>query len=113
MTSNSAPANVIRKHKASLLSLDHHLHKKLVIECADGRMVRGVLEGYDSNMNIILNHSVIVHQDATNPFSPQITAQSKEVCRALGAVVVRGANVVSVYAADGSMLVVNDDPLAK
>ena len=112
--SNTDSADVIRKHKASLLSLDHHMHKKLVVERVDGRFVRGSLKGFDSNMNLILQDALVIHEKAANPFSHQIAnASHPDVCRSLGAAVLRGAVVAAVYGADGSLLVEkSSDPLA-
>jgi small nuclear ribonucleoprotein (snRNP)-like protein len=120
------PVHVIRKHKASLLSLDQYLHKPILLELSDlannsngstnGRMVRGTLKGFDSNLNVILADALIIHQDALNPFSPQITNSShKDVCRALGATIIRGSTIQAVYAANGSQLLTaaSTDPLAQ
>jgi small nuclear ribonucleoprotein (snRNP)-like protein len=120
------PVNVIRKHKASLLSLDQYLHKPIIIEMnlnheqqnsgGNSRMIRGTLKGFDSNLNVILSDALLIHQDSFNPFSPQITnANHKDVCRSLGATIVRGSTIQSVYAANGSQLMSSassNDPLA-
>ena len=121
MAQQTNPINVIRKHKASLLSLDQHLHKPIIIELSEfsgtgGRMVRGTLKGFDSNLNVILADALVIHQDAVNPFSPQISSAShKDVCRALGATIIRGSTIQAVYAANGSQLLTSastTDPLA-
>lgn len=100
---DEASVNTIRKQKASLLSLDHHMRKTLVIEPSHGgRMVRGLLQGFDSNMNLILTNAVIVHQDSDNPFKPVL--DGKDICRELGATIVRGNIVAAIYGLDGTVL---------
>jgi small nuclear ribonucleoprotein (snRNP)-like protein len=107
-------ASTIRKKKESLLSLEHHMNKWLVIEQSNsGRMIRGILKGFDSNMNLILMNTVIVHEDAPNAFAKVLDV--KDVVRELGACVLRGGVVGAIYSLEGTQIASssnNNDPLA-
>ncbi len=104
--------SVISKQKVSLQSLDDFMDKRIAVECVDGRVVRCELKGFDSNLNLVVKDALVVRRGAANPFSPQITgAGHPDVCRVLGAVVIRGSLVLAVYRADGATLV-SADPLA-
>ena len=78
-------AHILRK-KQSILALEKHLDKKIIVECIGERELVGVLKGFDSNMNIVLGES-------TETFG------ATKATRKLGAAIVRGGFVVSVLPA--------------
>lgn len=95
----------IHKKKEALLSLEKYAKKKVVVECY-GRLIQGVLRGFDSNLNLVLNdaieadsHSVGTHEVLRS------TEFDKGVRRFLGAIVIRGNAVMSVCPLDGAEVV--------
>lgn len=40
-----------------------YLHKSVSVEVKGGKTYRGVLDGFDQHMNIVLNDTVEVHSD--------------------------------------------------
>lgn len=85
----------IYKKKASLLSLEKYVGKGVVIHGVDGRVVHGILKGFDSNLNLVLANTMEVIRDLTGAEHP--TAPQE---RRIGPVVIRGAAVSSVEARD-------------
>lgn len=61
--------------------LDESIGKVVLIKLKGGRMVRGVLQGFDQHMNLLLVDSEEIVENSTNP---------------LGTIVVRGDNVVMI-----------------
>ncbi len=45
-----------------------HLRQSIVVEVKGGKRYRGVLDGFDQHMNIVMNDTVEVHEDgSTSP----------------------------------------------
>ncbi len=61
--------------------LDESVGKKVLIKLKGGKIIRGVLEGFDQHMNLVLKESEEVNEDKT---------------QSLGTIVVRGDNVVLI-----------------
>lgn len=66
--------------------LERVLHQKVTVRLKDNRTLTGRLLGCDEHMNLVLDEA----EEAT-----------KEASRRLGRVVVRGSNLVSLYASSG------------
>jgi U6 snRNA-associated Sm-like protein LSm7 len=88
----------ILKKKESILALERYLNQPVVVVCQEteggrmGREVKGVLKGFDSNMNLVLGEAVEVFSKLDDPdFSVQ---------RRLGACILRGCSVVAVLPAN-------------
>jgi len=61
--------------------LDESAGKIVLIKLKGGKIIRGVLQGFDQHMNILLEESEEVNDDGTNN---------------LGTIVLRGDNVVLI-----------------
>jgi small nuclear ribonucleoprotein (snRNP)-like protein len=98
----------IRRQKGALFSLQPHMHRPIVVECAGGVLLRGTLKGFDSNVNLTLADTLemrAVH--CPDPFAADLAPGHPSVLRFLGAAAVRGGSVVAVFAADGAQVVAN------
>lgn len=91
-------ANIAKK-KASLLSLEKYVDRKVVVSCTEGRELQGVLKGFDSNMNVVLGNAVELLRDMNN--IDMRRGEGATTSRKLGPCVVRGGNIVVIYPQDG------------
>jgi small nuclear ribonucleoprotein len=66
--------------------LERALHQKVTVLLKDNRTLTGRLLGCDEHMNLVLD---------------EVEEATKDVSRRLGRVVVRGSNLVTLYAASG------------
>ncbi|MEM0274951.1 MAG: LSm family protein [Nitrososphaerota archaeon] len=66
----------------SLRILSESLGEKVLVKLRNGKMLRGVLQGYDQHMNLILDQAEEMYDDNTS--------------RQLGVIVVRGDNIIMV-----------------
>ncbi|AAZ11514.1 U6 snRNA-associated Sm-like protein LSm7p [Trypanosoma equiperdum] len=85
----SAQQAHILKKKESILSLEPHLDRRVVVSLED-REVHGVLKGFDNNINLVLANAEIWNKDVRE--------------RQIGACVVRGGLLVSVSSGDTAIL---------
>ena len=63
-------------------TLEESLGKRVLIRLKDEKTLRGILEGYDNHMNLVLNSSEEVGNDGKNS--------------SLGTIIVRGDNVIII-----------------
>lgn len=66
--------------------LERVLQQKVIVRLKDNRTLTGRLLGCDEHMNLVLD---------------EVEEATKETSRRLGKVVVRGSNLVTLYAASG------------
>ncbi|MCS6787895.1 MAG: LSm family protein [Aigarchaeota archaeon] len=66
----------------TLKLLNRSLGNQVLIKLRSGRMIRGVLVGFDQHMNVVLNPAEEVHQDGS--------------ANRLGTVILRGDNIVMI-----------------
>ena len=92
----AATAGVHRK-KGALFSLERMLHVAVVVSCVDDVEYRGLLKGFDSNMNLVLAETEELRH----------TPEGLPCRRSLGAAIVRGGCVVSVAPAAGRKQIPN------
>jgi len=93
---------MISRKKKALLDLEKYLNKAVVVRLLGGREMRGILKGFDSNMNLVLNSSAEAVRDPKDFTRPLRGEQNgAEVMRELGAVVCKGASVMVVMPQDG------------
>ena len=89
----TARVATIYKKKESLLAMEKYVGKPVIVHCDDGRVITGVLKGFDSNVNLVV-------ANATEQY-PGFADQQ------LGAVIVRGSAVVDVVPKDGTVQIPN------
>tara|TARA_B100001971_G_C18062830_1_gene468888 strand:+ start:511 stop:738 length:228 start_codon:yes stop_codon:yes gene_type:complete len=61
--------------------LEDYLGKVILIKFKDDKLIRGILNGYDNHMNIVLNNAVEIQDKNTTD---------------LGTIVVRGDNIIFI-----------------
>ncbi|MGM0509948.1 MAG: LSM domain-containing protein [Thermoplasmatota archaeon] len=61
--------------------LNDHLNEKVEILLKDGRVIKGILAGYDDHMNLVLEDT---------------EEETEETKRRVGTIVLRGNNVVTL-----------------
>ncbi|MCS7095322.1 MAG: LSm family protein [Thaumarchaeota archaeon] len=66
----------------TLKLLNKSLGNQVLIRLRSGRMIRGVLVGFDQHMNVVLNPAEEVHHDGSS--------------NRLGTVILRGDNIVMI-----------------
>lgn len=49
--------------------LQQHLHQRVLVELKGGRSFRGVLDGYDQHLNLVLSSAEEVVAEQTSPHS--------------------------------------------
>jgi small nuclear ribonucleoprotein (snRNP)-like protein len=86
----------IHHKKQSLFALEPLLGKSVHVLCTNFRTVRGVLSGFDSNMNLVLANAQEDLQSLSDPSKPR-SRNASSTSRHLGAVILRGAAVEAVH----------------
>jgi small nuclear ribonucleoprotein len=61
--------------------LEESLGKIVIIKLKGAKIIKGVLQGYDQHMNLVLESSEEIQEDKTDP---------------LGTIIVRGDNVIMI-----------------
>ncbi|KAI7695268.1 U6 snRNA-associated Sm-like protein LSm7, partial [Sarcoptes scabiei] len=97
MTSNDK--NLDKKKKESILDLSKYMEKAIRIKFQGGREATGILKGYDTLLNIVLDDTTEYLRD--DPF--KITDFSRQ----LGLVVCRSSTIVSICPVDGMESIAN------
>lgn len=77
----------ILKKKEAILSLEKYLDLPVCVAFKDHRVIQGTLKGFDSNINMVLGDAV---------------EKNRGLERRLGAAIVRGASVATVYPLEGT-----------
>lgn len=90
-----------RKKKESILDLTRYLEKKVKVKFTGGREVTGVLKGFDTLVNLVLDGTVESLRDPDDPY--KVVADT----RYLGLVICRGISVVMVCPLDGMEAISN------
>jgi U6 snRNA-associated Sm-like protein LSm7 len=90
----AAEAGNILKKKASVLSLEKHLDRPVFVILRDEKELRGVLKGFDNNVNLTIANG-------------ELWSKEGRRLRGLGPVVVRGGSVVTVMSGDTAALATN------
>ena len=97
------------KKKENILNLQPSLDKKIYVKFAGGREIIGVLKGYDSTVNLVLDDCIEFLRDEKDFQERRVDKNGKDVSRYLGIVVVRGTNIIFVAPVDG-MEIMSQNP---
>ncbi|SCU80202.1 LAMI_0B01178g1_1 [Lachancea mirantina] len=104
----SEPSNQHQKRKfegpkrEAIINLGKYTDKHVRVKLMGGRLVVGVLKGYDQLMNLVLDETVEYMRDEEDD-----TVIKKDSTRELGLVVMRGTMLLTLSPADGSECIVN------
>eukprot|EP01099_Mayorella_cantabrigiensis_P002148 TRINITY_DN1943_c0_g1_i1.p1 TRINITY_DN1943_c0_g1~~TRINITY_DN1943_c0_g1_i1.p1 ORF type:complete len:105 (+),score=19.24 TRINITY_DN1943_c0_g1_i1:88-402(+) len=82
--------------KESILDLSKYMDKSLRVKLNGGREVTGVLKGWDTLVNLVLDECIELLRDSEDPYKPT------NETRKLGLVVVRGTAVMLIAPVDGT-----------
>uniref|UniRef100_A0A6B2LUX5 Sm domain-containing protein n=1 Tax=Arcella intermedia TaxID=1963864 RepID=A0A6B2LUX5_9EUKA len=86
------------------MNLNPYIGKEVIVKFTGGRQVKGVLRGYDTLVNIVLDDTIEYLRDPEDPY--QLSGKT----RALGLSVCRGNAVMCAYPAEGTEEI--DNPFA-
>jgi len=87
--------------KESILELNKYIDKTITVKFTGGREVTGLLKGFDTLLNLVLDESQELLRDAEDPY--KITNDK----RYLGLVVCRGSAVMLIHPTDGTEEIAN------
>jgi U6 snRNA-associated Sm-like protein LSm7 len=87
--------------KESILDLSPYYGKKVFVKFNGGREVEGILRGYDTLVNIVLDDCVEFIRDPEDQY--KITDKT----RSLGLCVCRGSAVMCCYPSEGTQEIAN------
>jgi len=82
--------------KESILDLTKFLEKPVCVKFSGGREVFGILKGYDTLVNLVLDNCTELLRDPEDPYKP--TSEKRN----LGLVVCRGSAVMLIHPEDGT-----------
>lgn len=88
-TMSAAEVAHILKKKEAILSLEKYLDRKICISVGN-REIRGTLKGFDNNVSLVLADSK--------------QWKNNTVIRSIGACVIRGGDITSIYSGDIKIL---------
>ncbi|AJT26624.1 Lsm7p [Saccharomyces cerevisiae YJM1573] len=85
--------------REAILDLAKYKDSKIRVKLMGGKLVIGVLKGYDQLMNLVLDDTV---EYMSNPDDENNTELISKTARKLGLTVIRGTILVSLSSAEGS-----------
>eukprot|EP01012_Entosiphon_sulcatum_P034778 TRINITY_DN4416_c0_g1_i1.p2 TRINITY_DN4416_c0_g1~~TRINITY_DN4416_c0_g1_i1.p2 ORF type:complete len:123 (-),score=24.85 TRINITY_DN4416_c0_g1_i1:60-407(-) len=94
--------------KEAILNLEKYMDQPVVVKFVGGREVTGVLKGYDTNVNLVLDETKEFVRDLDDPYKRRLIEDPHEPdtfieeTRELGLVVCRGPIVQSIMPLDGT-----------
>lgn len=88
------------KKKESIINFEKQIDKKVYVKFNGGREIVGILKGYDSTVNLVLDECIEYLKEPDN-FQERLLKNNKEVTRKLGIVVCRGTNITFLAPVEG------------
>lgn len=86
--------------REAILDLAKYKDTKVRVKLMGGRLVTGILKGYDQLMNLVLDETL---EYMRNPEDPYVILKDKT--RELGLIVIRGTVLLSLSPSDGSEVI--------
>lgn len=80
----------------TVLDLDRYLGQRVTVKFSGGREVTGLLKGYDTLVNLVLDETKEFLRDPTDPYKPSVRT------RGLGLTVCKGSSVMLICPVDGT-----------
>ncbi|KAJ6225412.1 hypothetical protein RDWZM_003957 [Blomia tropicalis] len=90
-----------KKKKESIVDLSKYMDKAIRIKFQGGREATGILKGYDTLLNIVLDNTTEFLRDPDDPF--KVTDDTRQ----LGLVVCRGTTIIAICPIDGMESIAN------
>jgi len=87
--------------KESILDLNKYFDQPITVKFNGGREVTGILKGYDTLVNLVLDDAQEFLRDADDPY--KVTDKKRH----LGLVVCRGSAVMLIHPTDGTEEIAN------
>ncbi|CUS22338.1 LAQU0S05e03136g1_1 [Lachancea quebecensis] len=88
--------------REAIVNLSKYADSKIRVKLAGGRLVVGILKGYDQLMNLVLDETV---EHLRDPEDDTVILEGKT--RQLGLVVIRGTMLLTLSPMDGSEIISN------
>ncbi|CAI1678819.1 hypothetical protein SEUBUCD646_0N01760 [Saccharomyces eubayanus] len=85
--------------REAILDLSKYKDSKIRVKLMGGKLVIGVLKGYDQLMNLVLDETVEYMSSADDESNTELVSKN---ARNLGLTVIRGTILVSLSSAEGS-----------
>ncbi|CCH58952.1 hypothetical protein TBLA_0B01090 [Henningerozyma blattae CBS 6284] len=86
--------------REAIVDLSKYKDSKVRVKLMGGRLVIGILKGYDQLMNLVLDETIEYIRDPTDPYVIQ-----KDKTRNLGLAVIRGNVLLTLSPVDGSEII--------
>ncbi|KPL97578.1 U6 snRNA-associated Sm-like protein LSm7-like protein [Sarcoptes scabiei] len=107
--------NLDKKKKESILDLSKYMEKAIRIKFQGGREATGILKGYDTLLNIVLDDTTEYLRGKSDNFlnyridftDPDDPFKITDFSRQLGLVVCRSSTIVSICPVDGMESIAN------
>lgn len=82
--------------RESIINLSHYKDTQVRVKFAGGRLVTGILKGYDELMNLVLDETIEYARDPDDE-----TIIHKDQAKNIGLVVIRGTALLSLCSLEG------------
>ncbi|KAF0976856.1 hypothetical protein FDP41_004151 [Naegleria fowleri] len=98
-SSTTTPA---RKPRENILDLSQYVSKSVLVKFIGGREVYGILRGYDTMINLVLEDCYEFIRDSQDHHKRKLGENNKQYVRKLGIVICRGTSLMHLCPVDGT-----------
>eukprot|EP01089_Gocevia_fonbrunei_P002966 TRINITY_DN12828_c0_g1_i1.p1 TRINITY_DN12828_c0_g1~~TRINITY_DN12828_c0_g1_i1.p1 ORF type:complete len:102 (-),score=24.17 TRINITY_DN12828_c0_g1_i1:18-323(-) len=95
----------MKSKRESVLDLEKYINKPITVKFTGGREVQGILKGYDTLVNLVLDDTIEFLR-VPNP-SPDMPSALQTKTRKLRVTVCRGTSVLLICPVDGTEEIAN------